>query len=121
MNAERQPSPDQAQPLLPLAMHEFIVEILQSSAVAAFAGRRVEQIIHYGHTDDGDLALDHLVREARARLDHTLDILGRGRTTMPPHRREQILRKIEIAGGLLIAAYEQLAAAPIAGFEPEDQ
>lgn len=108
--SDRQPAADQsAQPFLPLALHEHVELILGSAAVRAFAEARAVQMLKHGHTpaQDLDRGIDFLVREARERLTCYLDYAGFGRMTPAPERHDQLLRYLDKAGGLLIAARDR--------------
>ena len=86
--------------------------VCRSGAIGAFLSRRLEQRIRWGHSPADDLRhpVDHLPREAMARLVHVLEELGRGRGDAPADRRDIVLRKIEIAGALLMAAHDRISA-----------
>lgn len=109
-------APDAEQTLLPLALHEHIEMIRMSDAVTAFCQRRAEQMLPpWNHTPEGDLerTIDFLVREARGRLHAFVDITGKNAMMAPPpERRDMLIRKVEIAGALLLAAWVRLHAAP---------
>jgi len=114
MTAARHPDPAAAsQAMLPLALHEHVELIRSGAAVTAFAERRAEQMLRFGHSPDADLGrtIDYLVREAMSRLHAFVDITGKGRLMAPPPaRRDMLIRKVEIAGALLFAAYDRLHA-----------
>lgn len=102
-----------AQPFLPLAMDEHVAAILASPAAQAFARKRAVQVLQHGHTPDKDLerTIDYLVAQAKYRLQCFMDYSGRDRLmNPPPERRDQLIRYVEIAGALLIAAWERLQA-----------
>lgn len=94
-----------------------LAAICGSPAIGAFLARRLEQRVRFNHTPEGDMAhgLDHLPRAALARIQYALDYLGREEMTMRPERRDQVLRYLEVAGALLMAAHDRISAAPIAG------
>ncbi len=114
------PPADAEQPFLPLALHEHVEMILGGPAVTAFAECRAEQMLRFGHSRENDLALpvDHLVREAGDRLISFTEITGRQCERLPPARRAMLIRKVEIAGALLIAAHDRLLADPIEDEDP---
>lgn len=92
-----------------------LAPICRSAALGGFIARRIEQLIKWGHSPetDRDHSVDFLVRQAVARLTDVLDILGKGRSDCPPERRDQLLRKIEVAGALLMAEHDLISALPI--------
>ncbi len=98
------------QAMLPLALHDHIELVRSGAAVSAFAARRAEQMLRWGHTPESDLdrTIDDLVRAAADRLRSFTEITGRGLMELPPARRDMLIRKIEIAGALLIAAHERV-------------
>lgn len=83
-----------------------------SPALGAFIHRRLEQLMSWGHTPASDLAqpVDQLVRHARDRLTSFLEITGHGRMNLPAEHRAMLIRKIEIAGALLLAAHDRIRA-----------
>lgn len=103
-----------AEPLLPLPLEEHVAALKAGAAVDAFARKRAVQIITHGHTPEADLRrpIGALAIEAKARLSALTEIVGgyQGRMNLPPERREQCLRYIEIAGGILLALWERASA-----------
>lgn len=101
-----------AQPLLPLPLPELVAAIKVSGAVDAFARKRAVQIVQHGHTPEADLkrSIGALAMEAKARLHALTEIVGghEGRMNLPPERREQCLRYIEIAGGICLSLWERV-------------
>lgn len=102
------------QPPLPLALEEHVALIRAGAAVEAFARKRAVQILTHGHTPDKDLErpIGALAVAAKLRLDALTEIVGgfNGRMTLPAERREQCLRYVEIAGGILIALWDRCQA-----------
>lgn len=76
-----------------------------SPAIAAFVQRRAEQILRHGHSRaaDRDRPAAHLVAQAKARLADAIDHAD------SPEGRAIALRKIEIAGALLMAAHDRIS------------
>jgi hypothetical protein len=101
-----------AQPLLPLPLPELVALIKASPALNAFATKRAVQIGVHGHTPEADLdrPIGALACEAKTRLDALTEIVGgrNGRMNLPRERREQCLRYIEIAGGILISLWDRV-------------
>lgn len=101
-----------AQPLLPLPLPELVASIKASGAVDAFARKRAVQITEHGHTPDADLKrpIGSLAIEAKSRLHALTEIVGghTGRMNCQPERREQCLRYVEIAGGILLSLWERM-------------
>lgn len=99
------------QPLLPLAFHEQVELIRAGAALDAFARKRAVQIVTHGHTPENDRerAIGALACEAKARLNALTEVVGgyEGRMNLPPERREQCLRYIEIAAGIMIALWDR--------------
>lgn len=85
-----------------------IADIVGSGASDAFTAQRVEQLIKYGHTPakDREGPLDRLPRAALERVKHALDKLSPGGGDV-----DYALKKIEIAGACLAAAWDVLRAA----------
>lgn len=107
--------PDAEQTLLPLALHEHVEMILASDAVRAFAAARADQILCFGHRPENDLdhTIDYLPRAALSRLNAFVERTGRDRHMTPPsEQRGILLRYIDKAGALLLAARERLLAEP---------
>lgn len=118
MNAHTQGDLLGDQPSFPLLTAQELEPICRSPAMGAFMARRLEQLLKHGHSPAGDMAnpVDHLLREARARIDHALEWLGHGNQYCPPVRLDQVLRKVELAGALLLAAHDRISAtAPTEG------
>ena len=88
-----------AEPLLPLPLEEHVAAIKAGAAVDAFARKRAVQIITHGHTPEADLekSIALLAHEAKARLTAFTEIVPMGRMNLPPERREQCIRYVEIA------------------------
>lgn len=107
------------QTMLLLALHEHVEMILAGEAVRAFAEVRASQMLEHGHRPEDDLKLtiDYLPRAALSRLNAFVERTGRDRhMTPPPEQREILLRYIDKAGALLLAARDRLLAEP----PPED-
>lgn len=97
--------------LLPLALHEHVELILASSAVRAFAEKRAQQLLEHGHSPENDarLTIDRLVEYAATACVGYIERTGRFRMMNPPAEiRELLLRKIDMAGALLLAARDRL-------------
>lgn len=103
------PAADDRQPLLPLALSEHVELIKGGAALDAFARKRASQIVTHGHTPEADLQrpIAALANEAKYRLTAITEVLGRNRMNLPPERREQCMRYIEIAGGILISLWDR--------------
>lgn len=105
-----------AEPLLPLPLEEHVAVIKSSPAIDAFARKRSVQVVTHGHTAEADLqhSIGTLAMEAKARLNALTEIVGgyQGRMDLPPGRREQCMRYVEISGALLIALWERCQAEP---------
>lgn len=107
------PEADDSQPLLALALPEHVTLVKLSAAVHAFCEQRAVQMLPpFSHTAEADMDrdVDELVRMAAYRLQGYLEIVGRGLRNLPRDRRDTLLRKLDIAGGLLIAARDRAAA-----------
>lgn len=102
------------QPLLPLAFHEHVELIRSGPALEAFARKRATQILTHGHTPLRDLErpIAAIANEAKYRLTGLTEILGRDAMSLPPERREQCMRYVEIAGGILVALWHRCQAGP---------
>jgi hypothetical protein len=87
----------------------LVAAIKAGPAVEAFATKRAVQILTHGHTPERDLeeSIALLAYEAKARLNAFTEIMPLGRMNLPPLRREQCLRYVEIAGGILIALWDR--------------
>jgi hypothetical protein len=83
-----------------------LVAIAMGPAAAAFAARRLDQLLKQGHSLAADLEqpLDHLIRQAQPRMSAALDLLGRA------DRLPEAMVKIEIIGALLLAAHDRVRA-----------
>jgi hypothetical protein len=105
---------DDVAPLLPLTLPEHVELVLASNALRAFAAARAAQILDHGHSADQDLLNDvsYLVRQAKGRLVAYLDYVPPGMMNAPPGRIDQLLKYIDKAGALLLAARERLLATP---------
>lgn len=103
-----------AEPLLPLTLAEHVELAATSPALRAFAEKRAEQMVRFGHGYEKDLqgGLGDLVRLAHYKLSCFLDYAPAGVMTPPPERFDQLLRYIDVAGALLIAARERYHATP---------
>lgn len=97
------------QPLLPLALDEHVELIRAGRAVDAICRKRAVQMLTHGHTAEKDLerTIAALANEAKYRLTGLTEIVGRDAMNLPPERRDQCLRYIEIAGGILLALWER--------------
>jgi hypothetical protein len=98
-----------AEPLLPLPLEEHVAAIKAGGAVDAFARKRAVQIVTHGHTPEADLekSIAVLAHEVKARLNAFTEIMPIGRMNLPPLRRDQCIRYVEIAGGILIALWDR--------------
>jgi hypothetical protein len=98
------------QPLLPLPLPELIASIKASDAITAFATKRAVQISVHGHTPESELErpILEIAREAQARLHALGNYVLPGRMNLPAERREQCLRYIEVAGGILLALWDRV-------------
>lgn len=114
------------QTMLPLALHEHgcpelrrrVEMILAGDAVRAFAEVRASQMLDHGHRPEDDLThtIDYLPRQALSRLNAFVERTGRDHYLVPPAEQAEILlRYIDKAGALLIAARERLLAVPVDG------
>lgn len=101
-----------AQPLLPLPLPELVASIRASAAVDAFATKRAVQISVHGYTPESELErpIADIAREAMARLHAFNNYVMPGRMNLPPERREQCIRYIEVAGGILLALWDRCHA-----------
>jgi hypothetical protein len=93
----------------PIAESGDLAEIhnaLGGPALAAFAHRRLEQLLKHGHTREADLALPagQLLRQALPRIHDAIDRAGCADGI------EVALAKVAIAGGLLAAAWDRISA-----------
>jgi hypothetical protein len=110
VNAERPIAAADAQPFLPLAFNEHVALIRAGPAIDAFVRRRAGQMVTHGHTPESDLArsIGFIANEARWRLAALHEIVGPNRMNLPPGRREQCVRYIESAGGILISLWDRV-------------
>lgn len=101
--------PDEAAPLLPLALDEHVALVKASPAIEAIARKRAVQIATHGHTLESDCEqpIGQLADQAKHRLTALTEIVGRSRMNLPADRREQCLRYVEIAGALVLALWER--------------
>jgi hypothetical protein len=85
-----------------------VQELLGSPALTAFLQRRLEQLVKHGHSPAADRAqpLDRLPHQALTRVKDAIDKLGPGGGDL-----DYALRKIEIAGACLAAAWDAISAA----------
>lgn len=108
------PKPEQPAPeelLLPLALHEHVELILASDSIRAFAEKRAQQMLTHGHRpeDDALLTIDRLVEFAAEYCVAYLEKTGRFRLMNAPLEiRGMLLRRIDAAGALLLAARDRL-------------
>jgi hypothetical protein len=106
---EAEVSSTPAPPLLQLS--ELTARIRAGQAIDAIAAKRALQILTHGHTPEKDLEkpIGLLALEAKARLDALTEIVGgvAGRMNLPRDRREQCLRYVEIAGGIILSLWDR--------------
>lgn len=89
-----------------------LAKLWASPAIVAFIHRRLEQMAKFGHTIEADLAspVDRLPRQAMQRVHDVVETLGRDTAHVARDQREAMLRKIEVAGALLLAAHDRIRA-----------
>lgn len=111
------PQPVEAAAAAPGLDVETIAAIYASDSVGAFLSVRVEQAMKFGHTPAADREQSpfHLPRQAQKRLAAVLEDVGRdqggpARSADHLRRRQQALRRVRIAGALLMAAHDNLEA-----------
>lgn len=103
------------QEALPLAMADHVAIILASPSVRAFAEKRAQQLLEHGHRpeDDALLTIDRLVEFAAEACVAVLERTGRFRLMdAPPEIRDLLLRRIDSAGALLLAARDRILMPP---------
>lgn len=105
----------EGEPLLPLAMAEHVELILASPSIRAFAEKRAQQMLQHGHKpeDDALLTIDRLVEYAAEACVAFLERTPRFQLMdAPPEILDLLLRKIDMAGALLLAARDRLLMPP---------
>ena len=115
---ERSPAEAGAQPGTAAVLDPATLAAIGGSpAIAAFIHRRLEQAVRHGHSPakDRDQPPFWLPREAHSRLVAVLDEIGRdqgGPARSPDHlaRRRIALKRLEIAGALMMAGHDVLRA-----------
>jgi hypothetical protein len=94
---------------VPLALADELHRILASRSIEAMLGRRVEQLVNYGHSSTGDLERSpaSIVGKALSRIRDAHELLIGNPS---PDQTAAALTKIEIAGALLMAGHDRLRA-----------